>query len=90
MSLTEAQKRARDKYNSNNLTAITIRVPNAEAQALDEYINTNDVSKAGFIRRFVKEAIKAPISEWDKIDGYCLEHDTSMSDLLLAYINEHQ
>lgn len=88
--VSEAQKRARDKYNSNNYTLISIRLLNSEAQALDEYVAANGVSKAGLIRRLIGGVVQAPMNVWETVYQFCLEHNTSPSQILLEYVEKHK
>ena len=58
MPLTEARKKANEKYIQNNYKQVKLSMPNAEAEALDEYCKAKECSKAGFIRQAIKEKME--------------------------------
>ena len=51
MPLTEARKKANEKYIQNNYKQVKLSMPNAEAEALEEYCKAKECSKAGFKRK---------------------------------------
>lgn len=55
--VTDAQKRATSKYNSMHYSHITLRIPKAEAEILENVCKLHNYSKAGFIRQAIKEKI---------------------------------
>ena len=58
MPLTEARKKANEKYIQNNYKQVKLSMPNAEAEALEEYCKAIECSKAGFIRQAIKEKME--------------------------------
>lgn len=58
LALTEARRKANDKYIQNNYKQVKLSMPNAEAEALEEYCKAKDCSKAGFIRQAIKEKME--------------------------------
>jgi hypothetical protein len=90
MAISEAKRKADKKWHDANYKQVKLSMPNAEAEALNDYCTSNNLtSKAGFIRRLIAGAIKAPISDWDRIELYCLENNTKPVEMLLDYINTH-
>lgn len=61
MPLTEARKKANEKYIQNNYKQVKLSMPNAEAEALEEYCKAKECSKAGFIRQAIKEDRKSVV-----------------------------
>lgn len=57
MALSEAQRRANDKYIKEHYRQVKLSMPNEEADLLDEYCKACKYSKAGFIRQAIKEKI---------------------------------
>ena len=55
VALSEAQRKANDKYIKDNYKQVKLSMPKAEAVALEEYCKARDCSKAGFIREAIKE-----------------------------------
>lgn len=58
MALSQKKKDYDAKYFKENYKQVKLSMPNAEAEALEEYCATNNLSKAGFIRQLIKEAIE--------------------------------
>ncbi|KIR01626.1 hypothetical protein P261_00440 [Lachnospiraceae bacterium TWA4] len=59
MALSEAQRKANDKYIKANYKQIKLSVPNKEAEELDAFLKANGItSRAGFIREAIKEKIE--------------------------------
>lgn len=58
MALSEAQRKANDKYISNNYKQVKLSMPKAEAEELEAYCATCKISKAGFIRQAIKEKME--------------------------------
>lgn len=58
MALSEAQRKANDKYISNNYKQVKLSMPKAEAEELEAYCATYKISKAGFIRQAIKEKME--------------------------------
>lgn len=55
MALTEAQRKANDKYIKENYRQVKLSMPKEEAEALDRYCAEHGLTKAGFIRQAIKE-----------------------------------
>lgn len=58
LPLTDARKKANDKYIKNNYKQVKLSMPNVEAEALEEYCEAMECSKAGFIRQAIKEKME--------------------------------
>ncbi len=58
LALTEARKKANEKYIQNNYKQVKLSMPNAEAEALEEYCKKKEYTKAGFIRQAIKEKME--------------------------------
>lgn len=58
LALTEAQRRANDKYIKENYKQVKLSMPNEEAKMLDDYCKQKECSKAGFIRQAIKEKME--------------------------------
>ena len=75
LALTDARKKANEKYIKNNYTQVKLSMPNTEAKTLEEYCTAKECSKAGFIRQAIKEKMeREPITELEaKNDGVLSE-----------------
>ena len=58
VALSDAQRKANDKYIQNNYKQVKLSMPNAEAEALEKYCKTKELTKAGFIRQAIKEKME--------------------------------
>ena len=58
MALTEAQRRANDKYIKENYRQVKLSMPKEEAETLNQYCKERNLTKAGFIREAVKEKME--------------------------------
>lgn len=58
MALSEAQRKANDKYFKENYKQVKLSMPNEEAEALETYCKQHGFTKAGFIRHAIKDAIE--------------------------------
>lgn len=58
MALSDAQKKANEKYLKNNYKQVKLSMPKAEAEALEEYCTSKKYTKAGFIRQAIKEKME--------------------------------
>lgn len=58
LALSEAQRRANDKYIKENYKQVKLSMPNEEALTLEEYCKIKKCSKAGFIRQAIKEKME--------------------------------
>ena len=58
MALSEAQRKANDKYIKEHYRQVKLSMPNEEAAALEEYCIANGLTKAGFIRQAIREKMQ--------------------------------
>ena len=58
MPVSEAKKRANEKYFKENWKQVKLSVPKAEAEALEVYCAAHNLTKAGFIRQAIKEKME--------------------------------
>lgn len=58
VALTDAQRKANEKYIKNNYKQVKLSMPIAEAEVLEKYCETKNCSKAGFIRQAIKEKME--------------------------------
>lgn len=59
MALSDSRRKANDKYISEHYARVALSMPKEEAAALEDYCKRHNLSKAGFIRQLIKDAIKA-------------------------------
>ena len=57
MALTDAQRRANDKYIKEHYRQVKLAMPNDEADALERHCAARGCPKAGFIRQAITEKI---------------------------------
>ena len=55
VALSDAQKKANEKYIKNNYKQVKLSMPNAEAEALERYCEIKNFTKVGFIRQAIKD-----------------------------------
>ena len=58
MALSEARKRANEKYNAKAYEQILVRVPKGKKQIIQDYAESKDETTNGFINRVIDEAMK--------------------------------
>lgn len=58
MALSEAQRRANDKYIKEHYKQVKLSMPNDEAELLEKHCKEFQYSKAGFIRQAIREKIE--------------------------------
>ena len=58
MALSEAQRKANDKYIKDNYKQVKLSMPNEEAATLEKHCADFGYTKAGFIRQAIKEKIE--------------------------------
>lgn len=58
MALTDAQRRANDKYIKDHYRQVKLSMPNAEADALEQHCEAYGYTKAGFIREAIREKMQ--------------------------------
>ena len=71
MAVTEAQRRAHAKYFSKAYKQVKLSMPNGEVDALNQHCQKFEFSKAGFIRRAIKETI-------ERDNGVAESHTTAL------------
>ena len=59
MALSEARKRANEKYNAKAYEQILVRVSKGKKQKIQEYAENNGETTNGFINRIIDEAMKS-------------------------------
>lgn len=55
VALSDAQKKANEKYIKNNYKQVKLSMPNAEAEALERDCEIKNLTKVGFIRQAIKD-----------------------------------
>lgn len=55
MALTEAQRKANDKYIKEHYRQVKLSMPNEEADELEKHCTDYGYTKAGFIRQSIRE-----------------------------------
>ena len=63
MPISEARRRANDKYIAEHYSRIALSMPNDEADALRAYCAEHGLTISGFIRGLIKEAISGQKKE---------------------------
>lgn len=58
MALSDAQRRANDKYIKEHYRQVKLSMPNEEADLLEEHCKEFKYSKAGFIRQAIREKVE--------------------------------
>lgn len=58
MALTDAQRKANDKYIKEHYRQVKLSMPNEEADALEEHCMKYGYTKAGFIRKAIREKME--------------------------------
>jgi len=58
MALSDAQRKANDKYIKEHYKQVKLSMPNEEAEALEEYCAAHGYTKAGFIRQAIREKMQ--------------------------------
>ena len=53
LALTDARKKANEKYIQNNYKQVKLSMPKAEAETLDEYCKANNETRAGVVRKAI-------------------------------------
>lgn len=55
MALSDAQRKANDKYIKEHYRQVKLSMPNEEADALENHCTAHGYTKAGFIRQAIRE-----------------------------------
>ena len=58
MPVSDAQRRAHEKYFKENYRQVKLSMPNEEAEALEKHCASNGYTKAGFIRQAIREKME--------------------------------
>lgn len=58
MPVSDSKKAANKRWASENYTQVKLSMSNQEAKALADYCAVKNISKAGLIRRLIKETIE--------------------------------
>lgn len=58
MPITDAQRRAHEKYFKENYRQVKLSMPNEEAEALEKHCAERGYTKAGFIRQAITEKME--------------------------------
>lgn len=58
MALSDAQRKANDKYIKEHYKQVKLSMPNEEADTLEEYCAAHGYTKAGFIRQAIREKMQ--------------------------------
>lgn len=65
MALSDAQKRANDKYIKEHYKQVKLSMPKEEAELLEMHCKSFSYTKAGFIRQAIKEKIQRDMGSYD-------------------------
>ena len=57
MALSDAQRKANEKYIKEHYRQVKLSMPNEEANALENHCKAFSYTKAGFIRQAIREKI---------------------------------
>ena len=57
--ISEARRKANDKYIAGHYTRIALSMPNEEAASLRDYCKAHSLTVAGFIRGLIRDKIAA-------------------------------
>lgn len=70
MALSEKKRISNDRWIKENYRQVKLSMPKAEAEELDAYCSSRNLSKAGFIRAAIKEKmVRDEISVDNTDDG---------------------
>lgn len=58
MPLSEAKKKANEKYIKNNTKQVSIRLINEEYELFENYCKSHNISKSGLLRERIADIIK--------------------------------
>ena len=58
MALSDAQRKANDKYIKEHYRQVKLSMPKEEADALEEHCTAHCYTKAGFIRQAIREKME--------------------------------
>ena len=82
MALSEAQRKANDKYIKEHYKQVKLSMPKGEADLLEEFCRVFHCSKAGFIRQAIREKMLRAIDlgELPEQSGHELDRLISLLD----------
>ena len=89
MPITEAQRKAHDKYFSKAYKQVKLSMPKQEADDLEQYCNEHNLTKAGFIREAIKEKMGRDNEAFDRYFPTDLQTAIRLVSNLTGE-NEHQ
>ena len=69
MALSEAQRKANDKYIKEHYRQVKLSMPNEEAEALEKHCASHGYTKAGFIRQAIREKIDGDLHAHHKTEA---------------------
>ena len=75
MAITEAQRKAHDKYFNKAYKQVKLSMPKQEADDLDRYCYERNLTKAGFIRDAIKEKMERDKSTVPQLENITLNED---------------
>ena len=84
MTISEAQKRAHEKYFKENYSQVKLSMPNDETEALAAYCAEHGYTKAGFIRQAIKEKM-----EREEMDSVAIEYMIHLYNIAEAIQDEN-
>lgn len=66
MALSEAQRKANDKYIQAHYRQVKLSMPNEEADSLEDHCKKFGYTKAGFIRKAIQEKMERDIQNMEE------------------------
>ncbi len=69
MALSDAQRRANDKYIKEHYRQVKLSMPNEEAEALEKHCTEHGYTKAGFIRQAIQEKMERDNATTEAVEG---------------------
>lgn len=66
MALSEAQRKANDKYIKEHYRQVKLSMPNEEADLLESHCEKFQYTKAGFIRKAIQEKIERDLQKTEQ------------------------
>ena len=66
MALSEAQRKANDKYIKEHYRQVKLSMPNEEADLLEDHCQRYGYTKAGFIRKAIQEKIERDMQNMEE------------------------
>lgn len=69
MTLSEAKKRANQKWDKANMTVFSVKITNKIANVLNKAVQDKQTSRNAYVKNAILEALKK--------DGYCIDLTTN-------------